>query len=326
MKILTQEQITAFKKFIDSHNSFIITGHKEPDGDCIASSLGISRLLKACGKDFCLLNVGPFKRTEIRPYEKYFTPVIPKSFQKAENPAVIIVDCSELSRLGDVDPLITRLDTYILDHHKTAECTENSIVDPSSPAASCIVQQLYEAIAGKLDKETAEILFFGLSTDTGFFRFLDTDSSEVFMAASRLVSAGANPRSTYDEITGGKPWSTRKLLGTMLDKADRYYGGRLVITTEGLEDTRRMGSEGRDSDSLYQLLLAVEGVEAVVFIREETDKTCTLGFRSRNDVDVSSIASVFGGGGHKNASGALTEGTPGSLIPKIKEEFSKFFK
>lgn len=326
MKLLTQEQITAFKNFIDSHNTFIITGHKEPDGDCIASSLGMAHLLKACGKTYCLLNVGPFKRTEIRPYEKYFTSVLPKSILKAENVGVIIVDCSELSRLGDVDPVITRLDTYILDHHKTAECTEKSIIDPSSPAASCIVQQLFEALAGPLDKETADILFFGLSTDTGFFRFLDSNSSEVFLAASRLVAAGANPRTTYDFITGGKPWSTRKLLGTMLDKADRYYGGRLVITTENLEDTRRMGSEGRDSDSLYQLLLAVEGVEAVVFVREETDKTCTLGFRSRNDVDVSSIASVFGGGGHKNASGALTEGTPGTLIPKIKEEFSKFFK
>lgn len=326
MKLLTQEQIAAFTTFLDSHESFIITGHKEPDGDCIASALGISRLLKARGKQFCLLNVGPFKRTEIRPYEKYFTSVLPKSMQKADNPGVIIVDCSELSRLGDVDPIITRLDTYILDHHKTAECTEKSIIDWTSPAAVCIVQQLYEAIVGPLDKETAEILFFGLSTDTGFFRFLDTNGAEVFMAAARLVAAGANPRTTYDEITGGKPWSTRKLLGTMLDKADRYYGGRLVITTENLEDTRRMGSEGRDSDSLYQLMLSVEGVEAVVFVREETDKTCTLGFRSRNDVDVSSIAAVFGGGGHKNASGALTEGTPGSLIPKIKEEFAKFFR
>lgn len=326
MKLLTQEQISAFKTFIDSHESFIIIGHKEPDGDCIASSLGISHLLKAFNKPHCILNVGPFKRTEIRPYETSFSSVLPKSYQKAENCAVIIVDCSELSRLGDIDPVVTRLDTYILDHHKTAESTANSIIDPSSPAASCIVQQLYEAIVGPLDKETAEILFFGLSTDTGFFRFLDTNSAEVFMAASRLVAAGANPRTTYDYITGGKPWSTRKLLGTMLDKADRFYGGRLVITTENLEDTRRMGSEGRDSDSLYQLILSSEGVEAVVFVREETDKTCTLGFRSRNEVDVSSIAAVFGGGGHKNAAGALTEGTPNTLIPKIKEEFARFFK
>lgn len=326
MKLLTQEQIADFKNFIDSHETFIIIGHKEPDGDCISSSLGISRLLKACGKQYSLLNVGPFKRTEIRPYEKYFTSVVPKSIQKAENPGVIIVDCSELSRLGDVDPIITRLDTFILDHHKTAESNGKAIIDWTSPAASCIVQQLYEAIVGPLDNETANILFFGLSTDTGFFHFLDTNSAEVFMAASRLVAAGANPRTMYDYITGGKPWSTRKLLGTMLDKAERFYGGRLIITTENLEDTRRMGSEGRDSDSLYQLLLSVEGVEAVVFIREETDKTCTLGFRSRNEVDVSSIAAVFGGGGHKNASGALTEGTPNSLLPKIKEEFARYFK
>ena len=90
-----------------------------------------------------------------------------------------------------------------------------------------------------------------------------------------------------------------------------------------MEETKKFAQEGRDSDSLYQALLSIENVEAVVFIREDTESTCTAGFRSKDDVDVSKIAAKFGGGGHKNASGLSCQGRIETLIPKIVEEFSK---
>ena len=124
-------------------------------------------------------------------------------------------------------------------------------------------------------------------------------------------------------MSGGKAWSTRKLLGIMLDRAERYCGGKLVATYEKMEDTRRYGQEGRDSDALYTLMLAVDGVEAVLFLRQETENSCTAGFRSRKSCDVSAIASKFGGGGHKNASGASIEGRVETLLPAIIKEFSK---
>ena len=325
MHIITQEETEKFKKFLDSHESFIIAGHKEPDGDCIASTLAVADLVKKIRKKAITVNAGPFKRTELKKYERKFVQKIKNSLFK-NSTGLIIVDCSEMPRLGEIDERLSSLDSFILDHHKTApKDTENAIIDATAPAATCIVQQLYENIAGKPDTATAEILFFGLATDTGFFRFLDKTGKEAFEAASRLVGYGANPRTTYDDITGGKPYSTRKLLGVLLSKAESYFNGKLVVTVENIEDTRRYGQEGRDSDSLYQLLLSCASVQAVVFLREESEQTCTLGFRSRDEIDVSSVASVFGGGGHKNAAGALTEGTPGTLLPRIISEFEKIF-
>ena len=108
----------------------------------------------------------------------------------------------------------------------------------------------------------------------------------------------------------------------MLERAEQKFGGKLIVTCETQEDTRKYAAEGRDSDSMYQLLLSVDNVEAVVFIRQETDHSCTAGFRSRGDIDVSAIAAHFGGGGHKNAAGLSTEGTIDTLLPKILEEFS----
>lgn len=327
MLILTAEQIAAFKDFITSHDTFLIVGHKEPDGDCISSCLGMSYIVKHFTKPYVMLSAGPFKRTEIKTTAPLFKDEIPFMTQaERDKCGLLIVDCSELSRLGEIEGDFKGLDAFIVDHHKTADASlKQAIIDPSSPAASCIVQQLYESLVGKPDAEAAHTLFFGLATDTGFFRFLMQDSAEVFRAAARLVEAGANPRKIYDEMTSGKPWPTRKLLGLMLDRAERKFNGRLIVTWETMEDTHKYGLEGRDSDALYQMLLAVDGVEAVLFVRQETEHSCTLGFRSRDEVDVSAIAAKFGGGGHKNAAGGSVEGRIETLIPAICKEFAKTF-
>ena len=324
MSYIAENKIENLKKFIDSHENFYVVGHKEPDGDCISSSLGIASLLEKFNKNYRLLSAGPFKRPEIKQFESKFSKNQKKSFVK-ENTAVIIVDCSEIERVGeDIAEIIKNFDIFVIDHHKTANADEEkSIIYPNSPATAFLIQLIYEKLVGNPNEELSKILFFGICTDTGYFRFLDTDSKDVFTGISRLVENGANPRETYSEINSGKPFSTRKLLGIMLSRAEQYFNGKLIVTYETLEDTKLFGKEGRDSDSLYQLLLSVDGVQAVLFVRQDTDKTCTAGFRSKDVIDVSAIAAKFGGGGHKNAAGLSTEGTLSTLLPKIISEFEK---
>ena len=324
MSYIAENKIENLKKFIDSHENFYVVGHKEPDGDCISSSLGIASLLEKFNKNYRLLSAGPFKRPEIKQFESKFSKNKKKSFVK-ENTAVIIVDCSEIERVGeDIAEIIKNFDIFVIDHHKTANADEEkSIIYPNSPATAFLIQLIYEKLVGNPNEELSKILFFGICTDTGYFRFLDTDSKDVFTGISRLVENGANPRETYSEINSGKPFSTRKLLGIMLSRAEQYFNGKLIVTFETLEDTKLFGKEGRDSDSLYQLLLSVDGVQAVLFVRQDTDKTCTAGFRSKDVIDVSAIAAKFGGGGHKNAAGLSTEGTLSNLLPKIISEFEK---
>lgn len=324
--MITEQEFNSFKKFINNHNFFIVIGHKEPDGDCISSCLGIAEILKHYNKQYQLLSAGPFKRTEIQKFEKQFTNEMEfLSEEERKQTGLIICDCSEMHRLGEIEGDLKNLDTFVIDHHKTAEIPNNaeSIIYSNSPAASLLVQLLYENCVGKLTEKIAKILYFGLMTDTGFFRFLTNKDTETFLASARLVEAGANPRETYDEITSGKSYQSRKLLGVMLNHAETYLDGKLIVTYETLEDTKKYGQEGRDSDALYSALLAVKNVEAVVFVRQETDSNCTAGLRSKDRVDVSSVAAKFGGGGHKNASGLSTQGKIETLIPAIVKEFAR---
>ncbi|MBO4628453.1 MAG: bifunctional oligoribonuclease/PAP phosphatase NrnA [Treponema sp.] len=328
MSILTQHDSDSIKEFIQIHDSFIIIGHKEPDGDCIASCLGIAAILDFFKKPYQLLSAGPFKRQEIKKYETKFTDKPEFMDTKERNhTGLFITDCSEISRLGDIDFDFKGLDTFVIDHHKTSGLPENAkgYINASAPAAAFIIQLFYEALIGPLPKEIAEIIFFGICTDTGFFRFLSVspEATEVFNAVARLNTYGADPRKTYNEINNGKPWNTRKLLGVLLNRAERYLNGKLIITYETLEDTHKLGSEGRDSDALYQLLLSTKDVQAAVFLRQDSPATCTGGFRSTDKVDVSIVASKFGGGGHKNASGMSCEGKIDTLIPSIVKEFAR---
>lgn len=323
---ISEEKVSELRAFINEHNFFFIIGHKEPDGDCITSCLGIAAILDYFGKPYQLLSAGPFKRNEVIRWQDKFSDVM--DFQdesERKKSGLFIADCSELSRLGDIDGDLRGFDTFVIDHHKTSglDSGMQGYVDAAAPACAFLVQLFYEALIGPVSEALAKVLFFGICTDTGFFRFLTDNSAEVFAAVSRLVSAGADPRITYREINSGKPYSTRKLLGILLGKAEKYLDGRLVVTYESLDDTKKWGLEGRDSDSLYQLMLSTKGVEAVVFLRQDTETTCTGGFRSQDKIDVSTVAAKFGGGGHKNASGMSCNGRVETLIPQIVKEFAR---
>lgn len=326
MNEITLNDAEQLKSFIENHNFFFIAGHKEPDGDCISSCLGMATILDYFNKPYQLLSAGPFKRNEVARWQDKFsnTMIFQDNSERAET-GLIICDCSELSRLGEIDGDVKGFDTFVVDHHKTGALEDNmkGYINSDAPACAFLIQNFYEKLAGNMSKELAEILFFGICTDTGFFRFLTENSAPVFAAVSRLVSYGANPKNTYKDINSGKPYSTRKLLGVLLNKAERYLDGRLVVTYESLEDTKKYGLDGRDSDSLYQLLLSAAGVEAVAFLRQDTVNTCTGGFRSQDKVDVSVVASKFGGGGHKNASGMSCDGKVETLIPQVVKEFAR---
>jgi phosphoesterase RecJ-like protein len=313
--------------FIKQGNKFLIVGHKEPDGDCVGSQLALASALRRLGKESIPCSAGPFKRTEVMPYAPRFTE---KPTEKdREGACVIIADCSGRDRTGDLEPFLKELPTAIIDHHATGAVSlpgDVHFLDIKAPSVTFMVLGLIEALGLVPSKEEAELLLFGLCTDTGFFRHVDDRGAEAFVRASRLIAAGASPKIVVHAIHGGQSLDSRILMGLVLARTRSYFDGRLLLSSEEYEETQRFGLEGRDSDNLYQLLQAVEGSEAIVIIRQETPERCTVGLRSRDAVDVAAIAAQFGGGGHKNAAGLSVDGTTiDELNPKILEAFGHVF-
>ncbi len=308
--------------FIRSGTAFIVAGHKEPDGDCVGSQLALCSALERLGKQAWPCSAGPFKRPEIKAFADRFIPA-PTPEQRA-GARVVIMDCSSPDRTGDLAPYLADLPLAIIDHHASGTSFGDVFfMDAQAPSVTFMTLAVLEALGLTPTREEAELLFFGLCTDTGFFRHVDSGGAPVFEYAARLVRAGASPKEAFQRIHGGKNLDSRILMGLILSRSQAYFDGKLLISHETLEDTERFGVQGRDSDSLYQLLQAVEGVLAVALIRQETPAACTVGLRSRDSVDVAAIAARFGGGGHRQAAGLNTPGVIESIRARLLDAFAE---
>jgi phosphoesterase RecJ-like protein len=312
--------------YIERHDCFYVLGHREPDGDCIGSQLALSSFLKRLGKRVHTLSSGPFTRSEILLYEHKFKDEAPpeRNFERA---AALVLDCSSMGRIGQVSETMPKIPVAFIDHHTSEEAPGDAdYVDTSAPAVTAMVFLLMEAMGQLPTKEEAELLFFGLATDTGFFRHVDERGAETFRIASSLVEAGASPKRTFQDMNGGKTLFSRKLLGEILMRTEPRYGGRLLVSYVTLADQQRYGMASRDSDVLYQLLMGITGCEVCFVVKQEAVDQCTVGFRSRDRVDVAAIAARFGGGGHRLASGLSMQGTVDSVMDRLIQAFAGEFE
>jgi phosphoesterase RecJ-like protein len=314
--------------FIKEGTQFLIVGHKEPDGDCIGSQLVLSSVLCRLGKKSILCSAGPFKRPEIMQYHNRFTANITDTDRSGAS--VIMVDCSAAYRTGAIAPLLEGLPTSIIDHHASGTHGASTLsapvfLDPDAPSVTFMVYALIQAMGLEPTAEEAELLLFGLCTDTGFFRHVSDAGAPVFEYAAGLIRAGASPQRVFHAINGGRSLNSRIFLGRILSHAHSFFDGKLILTRECYEDTQHFGLENRDSDTLYQQLQSVDGVEVVVLIRQEDPQNCTIGFRSYGTIDVSKIAVQFGGGGHHNAAGASIHGTITDAWNNLSPVFEQLF-
>jgi phosphoesterase RecJ-like protein len=315
-------------QFIKSGSKFIIAGHKEPDGDCIGSQLALRDALVRMGKEAAVCSAGPFKRPEIMRYAPQFI-TEPCEKEKSDS-KLIIVDCSGKDRTGSLQELLEGLPTAVIDHHASGNHPPSApqaplFIVPDAPSCTLLIIELINALGLELTVNEANLLFFGLCTDTGFFRFLNEENGDVFETAAKLVRAGASPKEIYRKIHGGKNLNSRILMGHILSRVQPHFDGKLLLAFETLEESDTYGLEGRDSDALNQLLLSVKGVEAVVIIRQESASACTVSLRSADRIDVSKIASSYGGGGHKNAAGLTMKGNIENIRLLMLESFSELF-
>jgi len=289
-------------RFIRSHESFVVLGHKEPDGDCVASQIACATLLRALGKDATLHSAGPFDRPEISPYENEFSPAVSK--ERRAEAAVVILDCSTPDRTGSLGEMVAGMPTLVIDHHSAGEQFGDArMVEPSAPSTTMLAMELYEAMGVTPDSDTARLILFGLCTDTGFFRHLGAGSADTYRAIARLVEWGTSTADVYMLVYGRRELASRKLLAEMMLNAESHWDDRLIVTWQMISDRERLRAHQRGEDDLYRLLQTVKGNLAVVLIREEGEGVFSVGLRSSADVDVGAVAAHFGGGGHRQASG-----------------------
>ncbi len=285
---------------------FVVIGHVSPDGDCLSSQMAMNSMLLKMGKTVHMANAGPFDRSEISHLRSDFLNHIDDEL-KQRDPLIVVVDCSSPERIGHLAEEIEGLTTVVFDHHSSGEQfgTYRYIV-PRSVSTTLIIMQLYKALDVEISQEIAEHLFFGFATDSGFFRFINAYRGETLRLAAELVDLGVSPNVMNDRMTGGKSFGYIKYLGKLIDRSESLFDGKVMISSSCLEDSKQYITTDKPSDSLYTMLLSVQGVEVVLFFKELEGERTEVGFRSshQSSINVGALAKSFGGGGHKKAAGA----------------------
>jgi phosphoesterase RecJ-like protein len=302
-----------FKDIKGSSN--LITGHINPDGDALGSALAFKLILDSKGVDSDVsfdikgnvpsnLNHLPIDLIIDKPKENY--------------DSVYVFDCGNSERLGDLEGLALSSERVIVvDHHINPSFGDIQIID--SKAAST-TQVLYREIISSnidIDKNIANCLMTGLITDTGRFQYSNTDN-EVFEIASKLMLCGAELTSISDNIYGSIPMNAIKLQSEVLNRIELHEEEELVVSYVLQEDYLKYNIESSETDFLIDSIRLVKESNIALLLKEQKDKSFKGSLRSRNELDVQQIASIFGGGGHKAASGFSTNLSMNEIKNKVK--------
>jgi bifunctional oligoribonuclease and PAP phosphatase NrnA len=296
---------------------FVLAGHVKPDGDCIGAQAALAGTLTALGKQVWIYNPDPpepqfdYLSREFR-FRTFDGGALP------EHDWTVLLDISELSRCGPLEPVLRAANSrkMVIDHHVHVGPVwwDEAFVDVGCAASGLLVRRIARALGVGLDRASALGVFTSLVTDTGWFKYSNTDA-ETLATAAELLELGLEPARIYGSIYQRQSAELPLALARGLARLCYHAERRLAVID--LPRAAPGESELVDSDLLLDILRSVEAVEVVLFLREAQAGTCKLSARSKTDYDVQRLAGRFGGGGHRKAAGATIQGSLSEVRERV---------
>jgi phosphoesterase RecJ-like protein len=316
---MKDSKLAEIRDAIHQRQRFVITSHARPDGDAIGSQLAMAYALRALGKDVRVVDSDPPP-----PQFETFPGVNDIEVTKevtGECDAVIVMECGDVSRTG-----LKGVEKYFIiniDHHPgNAMYGAINWFDETAAACGEMVFDLLDALGVPLTAEMTTHVYVAIMTDTGGFHF-GPITAHTFEICRRCAEAGAQPaaiaRAVYDSSTLGR----LRLMGAVLHGLELEANGRLGLVHMTLKMLADCGATHEDSDGLINLPLTVKEIEAVAFFKEISPECYRISLRSKGDVDVNRVATLFGGGGHKNAAGCSMTGPYPEIRKQLLEELCR---
>jgi phosphoesterase RecJ-like protein len=327
MATTTDTDLAAVVTAIRSHSRFVLTTHENPDGDALGSLLALQRALVALGKDSVMFLAGEaplpgeYRFLDFGELER----TVPDDLDER---VLLLVDCANESRIGADRSILERAASTInLDHHHdNSRFGELNVVDASASSTAELQRNLFVELDLELTPELAEPLYVGLVTDTGRFQYSNTTPKALRLAAE-LVEAGADVQKVFQGVYESIQFAKLKLLARALGRAEVYAGGSLVVSYLLRDDFVQVGAVEPYSEGIIDTLRAVEGAEMAALIREPPrggSPARRISLRASHDeLDVSAIARLSGGGGHPQAAGFSSDDSIEEITAFLVRSFAE---
>ena len=234
----------------------------------------------------------------------------------------ICLDCGDEERLGSFGVFLANASKSLcLDHHitNTRFCEVNLVSENASSTCEVLFEQLDEE---KINKAAAECLYTGLIHDTGVFKYSCT-SARTMEIAGKLMAKGIDFGSIIDNSFYKKTYVQNQILGRALLESITFLDGKCIFSALRQSEMEFYGVNGKDMDGIIDQLRLTEGVEVAIFMYQTGPQEFKVSLRSQNAVDVSRIASYFGGGGHVRAAGCTMSGRIHDVVNNLSLHIAK---
>ncbi len=294
---------------IKKYDNFLIASHVLPEGDAIGSQLALFEFIRSFKKNVHILSQDELSPIySFLPGAQYIHTKIPK---RKKFDISFILDSTDLDRIGSIKSLVENSKLIInIDHH-ISNSGFGDIVWVDKDAACCgeMIYSLLKISGFRLTKKLALYIYISILVDTGGFRYSNT-SSHSHKIVAELIENGVDPKMVYEKIYEEKPITTFKLLSKVLATLEISKDKKVAcikLTPDMLKESKALPFETEDFINYPR---SIKGVEVALFFRKHsnTNDEIKISLRSKGKIDVNELAQIFGGGGHRQASGCRIKG------------------
>lgn len=300
-----------------------ISGHVRPDGDCVGSVMGLYLYLKN-GLPDAQIDVYLEKPAAVFGCIDHIEDI------KSEFNTTITYDVyfaldSNDERLGDALPIYRRAVKRInIDHHiSNSGCGDVNIIEPDRSSTAELLYDLMDP--QMIDESIAVAIYLGMVHDTGVFRYSNT-SSHTLQIAAELIKFGFDFPKLVDETFFEKTYVQSQIMGRAVLESVRFLDNRCIVSVVNRKMMQFYQADAKDLDGIVNQLIAVKDIECAIFMYETGTLEYKISMRSKGKVDVSKVAVKFGGGGHVRAAGCTMNGTYHDNINNLSKEIAEQLK
>lgn len=315
-----------YNQILGAEHILLVT-HQNPDGDAIGSVSAMSHFLHNIEK----------------PHQTYCVHNTPEKLKKYPHlidiqnntkvwldesiDLILILDCGDLKYAGVEDQIknLTHSPFIInIDHHATNKKFGhiNLVIDKAASTTE-VLYHFFKKNNFSINKQISFSLLVGLMTDTENFTNPGTNSQSL-LAASRLIENGANFNIVKNIFIQDKSIEVLKLWGDVFYRLNKHEATDIVYTYVTRQDLLEKNLSDTEVEGIANFLNNLGEGKACLVLKELGEGKVKGSFRTtRDDVDVSAMAQLFGGGGHKKAAGFTIDGGMDEVLEKIFEEIKK---
>lgn len=305
----------------------LLATHVNPDGDALGALLAMGLALKSWGKSVTLYSESPIPAVyRFLPGAAQVTRTLPRPYN---HDTAVVLDCGALDRVGEAAESLLSIATLInIDHHVTnSRFGHWHWVVPEACSSTELVYRLLRRMEIPIDSAIATSIYTGILTDTGSFRFANTNTT-AFEICAEMVKLGVDPYAVAQHVYGTYSLGRIKLLNMALDSIEISSNGKVSLMTLTRSMFEETDTQPEDVDGMIAYAKRIEDVKVAALIMENADgdnkrgkgrKRYHVSLRSDGSVDVGRIATAYGGGGHSNAAGFGIDVPLDALKQKIYE-------